>query len=122
MGAVGKKLRSVVGGDRYKGIAHWCPACEEVHVFKIAGVGSSWTFDGNYDAPTLHPSMLISSNWDGKSMQRFPNGEVRTLCHYFLQGGKLVYCSDSPHKLSGQSTDLPDWPYASGTYGGIEEY
>lgn len=44
-----------------------------------------------------------------------------TLCHYFIRSGKIEFCGDSPHKLSGQTVDLPDWPYAAGSYGGIEE-
>jgi hypothetical protein len=45
----------------------------------------------------------------------------RTLCHYFIRAGKIEFCGDSPHNLAGQTVDLPDWPYAPNTYGGIEE-
>lgn len=61
----------------------------------------------------------------------------RTLCHYFIKTGAdlqsmeqrgldpsksyIEFCGDSPHKLSGQTVELPDWPYKPGEYGGIDE-
>lgn len=106
---VGTKLRSCSGANGYRGILHWCPGCEEVHQYKIAGPGPTcWSFDGNFDSPTLLPSMRISDN-------------TGTICHYFIRAGKIEFCGDSPHKLKGQTVDLPDWPYAPGTYGGVDE-
>lgn len=133
MSAVGTKLRSISGANGYRGLAHWCPGCEEVHVYKIDGPGpTKWTFNGDYERPSFTPSMLISTD--------------RTLCHYFIKTGSEIlaaragvgagplqcasvhpdrsyidFCGDSPHALRGQIVELPDWPYAPGTYGGIDE-
>lgn len=111
MSAMGSKLRKTKDG-----ILHWCPACEEAHHFTTSGV-TAWTFDGNIEAPTFSPSMLIRwgkycvpDSWD--------EGGV---CHYILTGGIINYCGDSTHEMAGKSVLLPDWPYAPGTYGGIEE-
>ena len=55
------------------------------------------------------------------------DGTQRTLCHYFIGGpagdkpGMIEFCPDSPHKLAGQTVALPPWPYAPGSYGGIDE-
>lgn len=69
--------------------------------------------------------------------QPLPQPVRRTLCHYFIKTGAeltnrdpgrvfdpgksyIDFCGDSPHALSGKVVELPDWPYAPGTYGGIE--
>lgn len=112
MSAVSRTLRAVRGAGEhadYKALAHWCPGCDEVHSIKVEGAGSNWKFDGNYDAPTFDPSVRVS---DSKG----------TTCHYFIRAGRIEFCGDSPHALSGKTVDLPDWPYAPGTYGGIEEH
>lgn len=113
MTAMGKKLRRTLDG-----IAHWCPACKEVHHFTIARPRSpNWAWDGNTEAPSFTPSMRIS--W-GK--QADPKCEVNGgICHYILTAGVINFCGDSTHTMAGQSVALPDWPYDPGSYGGIEE-
>lgn len=102
---------------------HWCPGCNEVHGYRVEGEGSpKWVFNGNFDKPTFTPSMLITvteRSDDDDLPLRHPI--QRTLCHYFIIDGKIQFCSDSPHSLSGETVDLPDWPYAPETYGGIED-
>lgn len=72
-----------------------------------------WSFNDNMEKPTFSPSMLI--------FDTDKSGNRTTRCHYFITDGKIIFCGDSPHKLSGRTVDLPEWPYAKGTYGGIEE-
>lgn len=106
------KLRRA-SGPVDKRIMHWCPGCNEVHGYRVAGEGGPmWTFNGDMEKPTFTPSMLLFEVEDGKRV---------TLCHYFITDGKIIFCSDSPHALAGQTVDIPEWPYASGTYGGIED-
>lgn len=109
MASLSAKLRSVTYG-----IAHWCPGCVSVHVFRTHPEEGRplWTWDGNVDAPTCSPSMLIFVN-DPETNER------ATLCHYFLRAGKIEFLGDSAHPLKGQTVDLPDWPYAEGEYGGV---
>lgn len=108
------KLRKAQGKDGYLSLMHWCPGCDEVHGIRVDGGGkANWSFDNNYDAPTFAPSVRVFVTED--------DGSDTTLCHYFITAGKIIFCSDSPHKLKGQTVDLPDWPYARGTYGGIED-
>lgn len=111
----GKKLRmasSADGSDRR--LMHWCPGCEEPHGIRVVGGPPVWAFDGNYDSPTFAPSILCYTT-DPDTNQR------ETLCHYFIRSGMIEFCGDSPHKFKGQTVPLPDWPYAPGSYGGIEE-
>lgn len=121
MAAIGKKLRSARGADD-KRILHWCPACEGPHAIRIEGGPPVWTFDGNYDKPTFSPSILLFHTETADDNDKPLPAPVRvTLCHYFIKAGQIVFCSDCPHKLSGQTVDLPDWPYAPGAFGGIDD-
>ncbi len=100
MGQLGGKLRKTV-----EGYVHWCPACEEMHVFFVdrpTRKGARWGFDGNVDAPTFTPSMNITVGPD-------EDGKVER-CHYFLRVGQLEFCGDSTHALAGRTVPLPDLP------------
>lgn len=111
MGALSSKLRRVSDAYGAEGIAHWCPGCEGVHVVwhkKGTRGGAVWTYDGNAESPTCSPSIRLFDQ----------NG---TICHYFLKVGKIEFCGDCRHSLSGKTIALPDWPYAKGAYGGIDE-
>lgn len=117
------KLRKARGTDPPQlMLMHWCPGCESPHGIRIEGGPPIWTFDGNYDAPTFSPSIrCFTTETTDDNDRPLPAPIERTLCHYFIRAGKIEFCGDSPHKLTGQTVDLPDWPYAPGTYGGIDE-
>ena len=90
------------------GYAHWCPGCEELHwigVEKPLASGAQWTFNGDVHCPTFSPSVRIRIDkaWGG-------NTKAVKCCHYFLKSGRLEFCSDSTHALSGQTVDLPVLP------------
>lgn len=95
MARLSPKLRSTSNG-----VAHWCPACHEPHVYTTKpGRHACWSFDGNVESPSFSPSMKL---WNSQKT-----------CHYFLTGGRLQFCGDSTHALAGQTVDLPDWPSSS---------
>jgi hypothetical protein len=52
-----------------------------------------WGFNGNLDAPTFTPSLMVNQ---GHSSQ----------CHSFLTDGKIQFLSDCNHALAGQTVDL----------------
>jgi hypothetical protein len=83
------------------GYCHWCEACESIHCFRIEhpfnANGPTWKFDGNMDSPSFHPSMRLFTGHKNS-----PN----TVCHYFVKGGMIDYCNDSPHRLRGQKIEL----------------
>ena len=84
--------------------AHYCPACETSHDYAVEAPfrnGAQWTFNGDLDKPTFTPSMRIEWGMGGDQ----PN----KICHYFVTDGRIAYCSDSTHSLSGQTVDLPEW-------------
>lgn len=71
-----------------------CPGCGYNHSFWMDG---RWTFDGNEQAPTFSPSLLLKQE-DG----------WRFRCHSFVQGGKIVFLDDCTHAMRGQTVDLPE--------------
>lgn len=92
------KLKQVnYGGDLTPGWRHYCPGCKWMHVIptdaRAQQNGHRWTFDGNMDSPTFHPSVNIVGQ-----------------CHYFIRNGQIEFCSDSRHALAGKTVPLPDLP------------
>lgn len=135
MGAVGKKLRTARGSDGTRTLLHWCPACKGPHGIRIEGPAPTWSFNGDYRAPSFSPSVLCFTTDDDEG-EPLPSGQRRTLCHYFVRRGVelasrganldpaksyIDFCGDCPHELRGKIIELPDWPYAPGAFGGIEE-
>lgn len=139
MGALGKKLRSARGSDGSLTLLHWCPACGGPHGIRVEGPAPTWRFSGTHDAPSFEPSILCyTDDVEDEIGRPLPKPARRTLCHYFIRRGDerdlvmrganidpsksyIDFCADSPHALRGKIVELPDWPYAPGTYGGIEE-
>lgn len=108
MGQASAKLRRTTNGW-----AHWCSACEEMHVYQV-GVKDrpNWTFDGNLDAPSFSPSMLIRWGRKVPGYENHPDMDAGGVCHYFLTAGRIAFCGDSTHSLAGKTIDLPDLPPA----------
>ena len=77
---------------------HWCPACNEVHMFE----SPRWTFNMDAEKPDVKPSLLRSAT--------HKDGTRETECHYFIDYGKISFCSDCPHSFAGKTVDLPDFP------------
>ena len=98
-----------------------CPGCKCSHAFD-----SRWTFDGNMDAPTFSPSLLVGhwimpDDWDYETAPRDENGglilskdgthvlgayELR--CHSFVRGGVIEFLSDCTHELAGKKVPMGD--------------
>lgn len=116
MGALGSKLRTLEGGL----VSFWCPGCESPHHVRIdAAYGGAWGFNGNGDAPTFTPSVLVTGT------QKLTEDEYRrvmagdpinlakdrpqTRCHSFVTDGRIQFLGDCTHKLAGQTLDLPNF-------------
>lgn len=116
MGQINDRLRSIAGQH----FGFWCPGCECMH--HVAK--DIWTFDGNYDAPTIAPSLLVTSGhflseWKPGDpcwctyWAEHPN-ERRVFeckrCHTFVVAGMIQFLSDCAHKLAGQTVPIPSLP------------
>jgi Family of unknown function (DUF6527) len=108
MGQMSGKLRRTV-----RGYAHWCPACQEMHV-----IFDSWSFNGDLNAPTFSPSVKIGERltvkkdgrWTGEWVRDANGNAVDQCCHYILASGIIHYCGDCTHALAGKQLPLPLLP------------
>ncbi len=82
----------------------------------------AWTWDGNEDAPTISPSILVTSGhhapgWTGPNCwctynaahADDPSGFACERCHSFVREGNIQFLADSTHALSGQTVPVPEW-------------
>jgi len=60
-----------------------------------------WEFNENLQLPSFVPSILVNGN------PNFINPEVPR-CHLFVTNGKIHYCGDCTHQLSGQVVEMKD--------------
>jgi Family of unknown function (DUF6527) len=123
MALIGKKLRSVEGGI----VAFWCPGGDGRHHVRVDPAhGSAWGYNGNPDAPTFTPSVLVMSGhympgWTGPGCWCTHNAKERdtdhafkcTRCHSFVTDGQISFLSDSTHALAGKTVPLPDFGLVS---------
>jgi len=80
------------------GIMFWCKGCEHYHVINLDEGYSpiTWDFNGDYDKPTISPSILVTEPTRG------------FVCHSFVTDGKIQYLSDCTHEFANQTIDLED--------------
>ena len=75
-----------------------CPGCGLHHHVQVKSPrGPVWTFNGDYDAPTLSPSVRV--RWSLKKGAK--------TCHFFVRKGIIEFCNDSTHDKAGQHIPLP---------------
>lgn len=121
MAALSKKLRSAEGGR----VMFWCPGCDGPHQITIKEdanrQGPIWGYNGNPDAPTFTPSILVRGTrpLTDDEAERLLAGDVsvsrepvRTVCHSFVTDGRIQFLGDSTHALAGQTVEIPDWDSA----------
>lgn len=116
MARFGSKLRTLEGGR----VVFHCPACRTGHPLRIdPALGSAWRFNGNGDAPTFTPSVLVQGHqletdqdgrWTGEWIRDAEGQPLPSICHSFVTDGRIAYLADSTHALAGQTVDLPDFP------------
>jgi hypothetical protein len=95
-----------------------CPGCRHTHAINITPDAGRpcWTYNGNPDAPTFNPSILVRGKqtvqddnyeWTGEWVTG-PDGKALDLvCHSFVVDGRIQYLGDCTHALANQTIDLP---------------
>lgn len=97
-------------GHGDQGWGWWCPGCLCHHL-----VNGGWTVrNPESERPTISPSVRVSSSRDGVPY---------TVCHCYVQDGRIQFLGDSAHMLAGQTVDmLPFEPLEPpGVREGLEE-
>lgn len=120
MSAVSRKLRRWVNPNTGRaGYTYWCQGCNELHRVITEGSGA-WGFNGNVDAPTFTPSVLVE--WDASVPPVTPENleqyraapweqqKEHRRCHTFITDGMVQFLGDCSHALAGQTLPLPDLP------------
>ena len=88
-------------------IVWWCPGCKCIHFVPTAtsnAGGHQWGWNGSLTAPTLSPSVKMTSPRGGISGRS-------DCCHLFIREGRIEFCGDCTHELSGQTVPMivPDF-------------
>lgn len=119
------------------GYSFYCPGCQGLHVYhtewapQYTGPKPTWSFNGNEQAPTFRPSLLLTgirhkTMTDDEFVQYdklveekghragLEDPRFRSVCHLFLIDGMLEFLSDCTHSLAGQRVPLPDLPVGQG--------
>lgn len=94
-------------------VAFWCPGCNELHMINIdTSDRPAWSFDGNYDAPTFSPSVLVTGvrRPTDDELDRIMAGEKiempKRICHSFVRAGHIQFLNDCTHTLAGKTVPM----------------
>lgn len=102
MSALSTKIHSAEGGR----LMFWCPGCDGAHQVGVGhGDGPRWGYNGDPEAPTFTPSILVTYNGRDAGI----DGAPPAICHSFVTDGRIQFLGDCTHALAGQTVDIPDW-------------
>lgn len=119
MGQLSPILRNATGGT----LLFWCPGCKCGHqVTTGEGPGPRWGYNGNPEAPTFTPSILVRSGhfvpshkpgdtcWCTPDPDGTEWGFACGICHSYVIDGRIQFLDDCTHELAGQTVAIPEWP------------
>lgn len=89
--------------DTVEGWMFECPGCGIGHApyTKNYPGGPVWSFNGDVEKPTFHPSVLVKWDFSGEGM-------ATKVCHSFVREGLIEFLGDCTHALAGQTVELPE--------------
>jgi hypothetical protein len=109
-----RRWRNSSTGESGELVWFWCAGCDTHHAINPKG----WTWNGDTERPTFSPSVLVRGSEmtaEGHAMlerrESPPDGRYpsrATVCHSFVQEGRIQYLSDSTHALAGRTVPLED--------------
>jgi len=70
--------------------------------------GAQWHFNGDVNNPTFTPSINERTGYYVDPELYPKTKEYSYQCHFFITNGKIQFCSDCSHGLTGQTVDLPE--------------
>lgn len=75
----------------------FCPGCQCSHRVTVNGSLQAWSWNGSEALPTLQPSLYYNCM------------DPATRCHSFVTEGRIMFLTDSYHRLAGHTVDIPEW-------------
>lgn len=91
-------------GENY--VSFMCPGCDDHHVIPVKPHEKGWTFNGDFEKPTISPSLLVHPHGvlnDDGSVSQTPR------CHSYVRDGRIEYLGDCTHALAGKTVELPEF-------------
>lgn len=89
----------------------YCPGCQYLHGVNTVNNGSPcWSWNGNVDAPTFAPSILVRTGRAVDPNHVPESDDIPEVCHSFVKDGQIQFLSDCSHKLAGMTVPLPFLP------------
>ena len=92
-------MAKLIKDSKHEGMYYfWCEGCKCKHYIATGNNDCGfpiWKWNGNIEKPTIFPSIKVES-FDGKP----------TVCHSFINDGKIKYLSDCTHELANKTVDL----------------
>jgi hypothetical protein len=97
-----------------------CPGCGHSHAYFTKHFPGHeppkpiWTFNGNLESPTFRASLLnrwgtyADPNWRDEGGNEETTRQLSGQCHLFVTDGKIEYCGDCTHNLSGQTVEMKE--------------
>jgi hypothetical protein len=93
------KVKEQINDDGSRSLLFDCPGCGFLHAVSVGGTTRpNWTFNEDFEKPTLSPSVAVSWTQHGASK----------VCHSFVIEGRIQFLGDSTHALANQIVPLPD--------------
>jgi hypothetical protein len=95
----------------------WCPGCDDLHRITVNSP-NGWEWDGNEEAPTISPSILVRGVQWSQDVRFYRVGHAsvptggETVCHSFIRAGRWEFLGDCTHAAAGQTVPmvpLPEW-------------
>ena len=82
------------------GLMFWCKGCNMFHSVNLDVNNSPiiWDFDGNYEKPTITPSILVEYTYGPE--------RKNVVCHSFITNGMIQYLQDCTHEFAGETLPL----------------
>jgi hypothetical protein len=75
----------------------YCPGCKLDHGFKVKGGSPEWEFNGDFEKPTVSPSILVNKSWPARQ------------CHFFIRDGKFLFLNDCHHEMASSTVEMLDY-------------
>jgi hypothetical protein len=99
-------------------ILWYCPGCKCSHGVPVPPHAKAWQWNGSLEAPTLSPSVLVTSghyapNYQGGACwcsykaedgTPAPFGCIR--CHCFIRDGRIEFLGDCSHDYVGRTVEM----------------
>lgn len=89
------KVQEITHNDKIVGYYFDCPGCDHAHIFYTGNTtGPNWKFNGDVNNPTFTPSLMNDKD------------RPERRCHLIMTDGKINYCNDCYHDLSGKTIEM----------------